>query len=513
MAKSNFYVDSVNEEKLAEDAIRGMLKELDPHSSYTGVKETKSLTEPLQGSFEGIGIQFNIAQDTLLVIQTIADGPAEKAGLLAGDRIVSVNDTVIAGVKMSREDIMQRLRGKKGTVADLEIVRRGIAGTLQFKVKRDKIPITTVDASYMITPATGYIKIGSFGATTYNEFSQCVDSLKQQGMKDLIIDLQDNGGGYLQSAVQIANEFLQKDALIVYTEGRTSPRQDFHADGRGKFLSGKLAVLVNEYSASASEIFAGAIQDHDRGVIVGRRSFGKGLVQRPIEFNDGSMMRLTIAHYYTPSGRCIQKPYEKGAAEDYEQDIEKRFRHGELYSADSIHFSDSLRYFTLLSHRPVYGGGGIMPDYFVPLDTLQYTYYHRHLSAKGVIINASMKYVDQNRKTLKGQYSSISDFEERFSPPESLLESIFAEGDSLKITVKDEKERQLTVPMLSIQLKALVARDLWSISEYYKILNSQSHIVLKALDVLSDGSGPEEDKELIYLEATQQTDFQKDDDR
>ena len=322
MALTELYVDTVDSEKLVEDAIRGMLKELDPHSSYTTAKETKSLTEPLEGSFEGIGVQFNMAQDTLLVIQTVANGPSEKVGILAGDRIVAVNDTAIAGVKMSREEIMRRLRGKKGTKVNLSVVRRGISDTLTFVVKRDKIPVKTVDASYMIRPETGYIRIGSFGANTYDEFMGCVDSLKKHGMKDLIIDLQENGGGYLQSAVKIANELLLKNDLIVYTEGRTAPRQEFRADGNGKLLDGKVVVLVNEYSASASEILSGAIQDQDRGQIVGRRSFGKGLVQRPISFPDGSMLRLTVAHYYTPSGRCIQKPYEKGDQQDYEQDIE-----------------------------------------------------------------------------------------------------------------------------------------------------------------------------------------------
>ncbi|MCD8305195.1 MAG: S41 family peptidase [Prevotella sp.] len=483
-AVKSLYVDSVDEEKLVEDAIRGMLKELDPHSSYTTAKETKSFTEPLQGSFEGIGVQFNMAQDTLLVIQTVSDGPSEKAGILAGDRIVSVNDTAIAGVKMSREDIMSRLRGKKGTTVDLKIVRRGIADTLTFKVKRDKIPVTTVDAAYMITPRIGYVRLGSFGMTTYDEFIQCVDSLRQHGMKDLIIDLQENGGGFLQSAVQIANEFLDKDALIVYTEGRTTPRQDFCADGKGRLRDGKVAVLVNEYSASAAEILSGALQDQDRGVIVGRRSFGKGLVQRPIEFDDGSMIRLTVAHYYTPSGRCIQKPYEKGDAEDYGQDIEKRFRHGELYSADSIHFADSLKYQTLVEHRTVYGGGGIMPDCFVPLDTTQYTSYHRQLAARGLVINASLKYTDENRKALKAEYRDADDFEARFTVPASMLDNIFADADTMKVTPRDDAEREATIPMLSLQLKALIARDLWDMTAYFKILNTASRVVECALDVL-----------------------------
>jgi carboxyl-terminal processing protease len=484
MAVAELYVDSVDTDKLVESGIRGMLKELDPHSSYTTAKETKSLTEPLEGSFEGVGIQFNMAQDTLLVLQTVANGPSEKVGILAGDRVVKVNDTIIAGVKMSREEIMHRLRGKKGTKVTLGIVRRGIQDTLAFVVTRDKIPLKTVDASYMIRPQVGYIRIGSFGANTHKEFMECVDSLKRKGMKDLIIDLQENGGGYLQSAVKIANEFLHKQDLIVYTEGRTAPRQEFRADGNGKLLDGKIIVLVNEYSASAAEILSGAIQDQDRGQIVGRRSFGKGLVQRPIGFPDGSMIRLTVAHYYTPSGRCIQKPYEKGDLKDYAQDIEKRFQHGELYSRDSIHFADSLKFHTLRLNRTVYGGGGIMPDFFVPLDTTQYTFYHRQLAAKGVIINQSIKYVDQNRKRLKKQYKAFSDFEANFDVPDELMQELYKEGEKAKVKLKDEDERRQSIPMLKNQLKALIARDLWDMSEYFKIVNGSSHIVQKAIEVL-----------------------------
>lgn len=484
MAVTELYVDTVNADKLAEDGIRGMLKELDPHSSYTTAKETKSLTEPLEGSFEGVGIQFNISQDTLLVIQTVANGPSEKVGILAGDRIVKVDTAVIAGVKMGRDEIMRRLRGKKGSVVNLGVVRRGISDTLTFAVTRDKIPLKTVDASYMIRPNTGYIKIGSFGANTYQEFMACVDSLKRHGMQDLIIDLQENGGGYLQSAVRIANEFLQKNDLIVYTEGRTNPRQEFRADGKGRLLDGKVMVLVNEYSASAAEILSGAIQDQDRGQIIGRRSFGKGLVQRPIEYPDGSMLRITVAHYYTPSGRCIQKPYEKGAQKDYEQDIENRFKHGELYSRDSIHFADSLKFQTLRLHKTVYGGGGIMPDFFVPLDTTQYTAYHRQLAAKGIIINQTLRYVDQNRKKLHKLYKTFDKFESEFIVPDELLQAVYSEGEKEKVKLKDEDERRSSEHMIKTQLKALIARDMWDMSEYYKIMNEESHVVKKAVELL-----------------------------
>lgn len=484
MAVSQLYVDTVNEGKLVEDAIRGMLKELDPHSTYTTAKETKAMTEPLQGSFEGIGVQFNMAQDTLLIIQPVANGPSEKVGIQAGDRIIMVNDTLIAGVKMTREEIMRRLRGKKGTKVELKIMRRGISGLLDFTVKRDKIPLTTIDAAYMIRPGIGYIRISSFGATTYDEFMHDADSLRRFGMKDLIIDLQENGGGYLQTAVQIANEVLHKDDLIVYTEGRSVRRQDFKADGRGSLTEGRIVVLVNEYSASASEILSGAIQDHDRGQIVGRRSFGKGLVQRPIEFPDGSMIRLTVAHYYTPSGRCIQKPYEKGDKEDYEQDIEKRFKHGELYCRDSIRFDENQKFETIRLKRTVYGGGGIMPDFFVPLDTTQYTAYHRQLVAKSITINTSLKYVDQNRKRLKKEYKTFDDFRQRFEVPESMLQEMFDEGEKANVKLKDEEERQQSIPQLKLQLKALIARDLWEMREYFEIINENNHIVQKAIEIL-----------------------------
>ena len=321
MAITNFYVDSLNEQKLSEDAIRGMLKGLDPHSTYTDAKETKAMNEPLQGDFEGIGVQFNMIEDTLVVIQPIVNGPSQKVGILSGDRIVSVNDSTIAGVKMPRIDIMKILRGKKGTKVKLGIVRRGVSNILTFVVTRDKIPVHTLNAAYMIRPGVGYICLESFGMKTHEEFMDAVKELEKQGMKSLILDLQDNGGGYLQAAVQISNEFLKDNEMIVYTEGRNVRRQNYKAIGNGRLQKMRVYVLVNEFTASAAEIVTGAIQDNDRGTVVGRRTFGKGLVQRPFDFPDGSMMRLTIAHYYTPSGRCIQKPYKKGDLKDYEMDL------------------------------------------------------------------------------------------------------------------------------------------------------------------------------------------------
>lgn len=477
----NFYVDSVNQNKLVEDGIRGMIEKLDPHSSYSTAQETKAMNEPLQGSFEGIGVQFNVVQDTLLVIQPVSNGPSERVGILAGDRIVTVNDSAIAGVKMSKEEIMRRLRGPKGSKVRLGIVRRGIKGVLTFVVVRDKIPVKTLDAYYMIRPTIGYIRIGSFGLTTYKEFMEAVAILKQQGMNDLILDLEENGGGYLNAAVDIANEFLKRNDLIVYTLGRSVPKQEFRADGKGRLLAGKVVVLINEFTASAAEIVTGALQDQDRGEVVGRRSFGKGLVQRPIEFPDGSMIRLTIAHYYTPSGRCIQKPYTKGDAQSYALDIEKRFEHGELYSADSIHFADSLKYKTLRKQRLVYGGGGIMPDYFVPLDTTLYTPYHRQLAARSYLINANLKYVDAHRKALKQQYPDFATFLVRYEVPQSLLDDIRKTAEKDKIKPKDEAEWKKSLPQLRLQLKALVARDLWDMSQYFQVVNEANPIVQKAI--------------------------------
>ena len=486
MAITNFYVDSVNEQKLSEDAIRGMLKGLDPHSTYTDAKETKAMNEPLQGDFEGIGVQFNMIEDTLVVIQPIVNGPSQKVGILSGDRIVSVNDSTIAGTKISRVDIMKRLRGKKGTKVKLGIVRRGVNGILTFVVTRDKIPVHTLNAAYMIRPGVGYICLESFGMKTHEEFMDAVRGLEKQGMKSLILDLQDNGGGYLQAAVQIANEFLKDNEMIVYTEGRNVRRQNYKAIGNGRLQKMRIYVLVNEFTASAAEIVTGAIQDNDRGTVVGRRTFGKGLVQRPFDFPDGSMMRLTIAHYYTPSGRCIQKPYKKGDLKDYEMDLEKRLKHGELTNPDSIHFDSSQKFYTLRNHRVVYGGGGIMPDYFVPLDTTKYTKYHRLLAAKNIIMNAYLKYVDANRTTLKDLYKSFDTFNKNYVVPQSLLDTIIAEGKKEKVEPKDKADLTATMPYIKVQLKALVARDLWDMNEYYRVWNEQSDIVNKAVKLASD---------------------------
>lgn len=483
-AINKMYVDSVDEKKLVEDAIRGMLEKLDPHSSYLTPKEVKAANEPLSGGFEGIGVQFNMIDDTLMVIQPVVNGPSEKAGIVAGDRIVSVNDTAIAGVKMSREDIMKRLRGPKNTKVKLGVVRNGIKDTLTFNVTRDKIPVNTVEAVYMIRPEVGYIRIGSFGATTYDEFMNGMKKLRKQGMKRLILDLEENGGGYLQAAVQVANEFLQRNDMIVYTEGRSTPRMEYRAKGNGSFADGQVIVLVDSYTASAAEIVTGAIQDHDRGIVVGRRTYGKGLVQRPLDLPDGSMIRLTTAHYYTPTGRCIQKPYTKGGGKDYHMDMTNRLKSGELTSADSVHFADSLKYYTLRKHRVVYGGGGIMPDYFVPLDTTRYTKFHRMLAAKNIILNANLHYIDVNRKQLKKAYKSFDAFKAAFEIPQDVIDGIIKEGEKQDIKPKDNEELNKTLPYLKLQMKALVARDLWDMTEYFAIINESNDIVTKALELL-----------------------------
>ncbi len=483
---NQMYVDTVNIDRQVEDAITGMLSKLDPHSSYTNAKETRKLNEPLQGNFDGIGVQFNMLEDTLVVIQPTSKGPSERAGILAGDRIVTVNDTAIAGVKMSKEDIMSRLRGPRGTKVKLGIVRRGIKGLLTFTIKRDKIPVNSLDAAFIVEPGIGLVRFSNFAATTHDEVVDAIKKLQAQGMKDLIIDLQGNGGGYLNAAVELASELLPRDEMIVYTRGRGGMNLgEFRSTGGGIFTKGRIVVLVDEYSASAAEILSGAIQDHDRGTIVGRRTFGKGLVQRPINLEDGSMIRLTIAHYYTPAGRCIQKPYEKGDAKSYARDVVERYNRGELTNADSIHFPDSLRYKTLKKGRTVYGGGGIMPDIFVPLDTTRYTKLHRELSARSYVINANLKFIDKNRKQLTKQYKDFESFRKDFVVPDEVIDQMLAEAekkDSLR--AKDDADLQKTRKDVALILKGLVARDLWDMSEYFQIIYEDDPMVQHALEVM-----------------------------
>ena len=483
-AIKSLYIDTISTVRLGDEAIKGMLAQLDPHSTYSNADETKRLTEPLNSNFEGIGVQFNILNDTLVVIQTISKGPSEKVGILAGDRIISVNDTAIAGVKMPREEMMKRLRGPKGTVVMLGVKRRGVPETLTFRVVRDKIPLHSLDAAYIIRPGIGLIRLENFAASTKDELHEAIKNLKKKGMKSLILDLQVNGGGYLEAAYAVASEFLEKGDLVVYTDGRAVPRQRHTATGDGIFREGRLVVLVDEYTASAAEIVSGAVQDHDRGTIIGRRTFGKGLVQRPIELPDGSMVRLTVSHYYTPSGRCIQKPYKKGQKKEYEEDVLNRYNNGELMHLDSIHFADSLKCYTLKEHRVVYGGGGIMPDIFVPLDTTIYTKHYRDLSRKNIIINTYMGWYDDHRKELGSKYKDFDKFRNDFEVPQELVDSIISKGREANVQPTDDDELQQTIERLRLQLKALVARDLWEMNEYYMIMNEESEIVKRALQLL-----------------------------
>lgn len=483
---NNYYVDSVDTEKLVEDAIRGMIEKLDPHSAYSTAEQTKRLNEPLQGSFDGIGIQFNILDDTLMVIQTITGGPSEKAGVMAGDRIISVGDTAIAGVKMPQEDIMKRLRGPRGTKAHLGIVREGIDETIYIDVIRDKIPLNSVDAAFMVTPHTGLIRFSNFAATTYDEVVEAIRKLKAQGMKNLILDVTQNGGGFLQAAAEIASELLPKDDLIVYTQGRAIQPQSFFSRGGSAFQDGKVIVLVDEYSASAAEILAGAIQDQDRGLVVGRRTFGKGLVQRPVDLPDGSMIRLTIAKYYTPSGRCIQKPYEKGKQQEYRMDVINRFNHGELTNADSIHFPDSLRFQTLKKGRTVYGGGGIMPDYFVPLDTTKNTSLYRQIVAKRILIDANLRYLAKHRNELKQKFPTFEDFRRNYKVSDDLIANILAEAKKVLKEKYTKDEEQKTTELLKRMLRALAARDLWDMNEYFAIIYEDDDIVNKAIQLMEE---------------------------
>lgn len=482
---NNLYVDNVDEEKIVENAVRGILENLDPHSSYSTKEETTSSQETMQGSFSGIGIQFNMQKDTLYVVQTIAGGPSEKVGILPGDRFIAVDDSIIAGRKLKNTDIMKRLRGPKGTKVNIKVKRGSNAELLEFRITRDDIPLNSIDAVYMADGKTGYIHLSRFAATSYKEFKDAITKLKKQGMQQLILDLTDNGGGYMQIAAQIANEMLNRGNLIVYTQGRKSPRQNLNADGSGTFRTQKVVVMINQFSASASEILSGAVQDWDRGVVVGRRSFGKGLVQREFLLPDSSSFRLTIARYYTPSGRNIQKPYIKGDREDYDKDIIDRYNHGELQSADSIHFADSLKHTTLRLHRTVYGGGGIMPDVFVPLDTTQYTDYHRRLVAKGIIPQFALRYVDKNRADLKAQYPDAQKFIKEFTVTDEMLNNLVDAGKAEKVDF-DKSQFAKSKEMLRTFVKAAIANDLFSTGAYFQIVNEQNDIYKEALSIIND---------------------------
>lgn len=479
----NYYVDEVDGDTLATEAIRAMLKTLDPHSAYSTPAETREFTEPLDGKFSGIGIQFNMLDDTVYVIQPTVGGPSERVGILPGDRIISANDTVIAGRSLPNREVMKVLRGPKGSTVRLN-VKRGNE-FIDFMVERDDIPLYSVDETFMADPHTGYIRITRFAEETANEVAQAIAKLRRQGMKNLIIDLSDNGGGYLGAAFELASQFLPAGTPVVSTSGRRMPRQDYRTTDEGYFQDGRIVVIANQYSASAAEIFAGAMQDNDRGLIVGRRTFGKGLVQRPFPFPDGSMMRLTVSRYYTPSGRCIQKHYDKGHSEDYQREVFLRLSAGELWSADSIARPDSLLYHTLVNNRPVYGGGGIIPDVFVPADTSYFSTYYRDLVAKGIINRTCINYVDANRSDLQRRYRNADRFQQQFTVPESLVEKLISRATDEGIEFNSEQWER-SKPLAEAIMKGIIARDLYENGSYYRSVAGLNKDYLEALSLIND---------------------------
>lgn len=481
-----FYVDSVNSDKMVQEAIVAMLKTLDPHSTYSDPEETKELTTPLTGNFSGIGVQFNMLNDTLFVIQTTSGGPSEKVGILPGDRIIQAGDSVIAGRKLPNSRIIKILRGEKGSQVLLKVLRKGSPEPIAFLVTRDDIPVYSVDAAYMADPTTGYIRISRFGEETEKEFEKALSDLRAKGMQNLIIDLEDNGGGYLQAAHQLASHFLEKGDMVVYTDAPKMGRSDFRVERAGDFRKGRLVIMANQYSASAAEILSGAVQDNDRGLIVGRRTFGKGLVQRPFPFPDGSMIRLTVSRYYTPSGRSIQKPYAPGDEEAYRKDMLNRYEAGEFSSADSIHLPDSLRYSTLRNRRPVYGGGGIMPDLFVPIDTTMYSTYYRDLVAKGIINRFAITYVDANRKSLRAEYPDVEAFDRGFTFTPEMLDEVVALGRADSV-MPDSAMFEKSRPLIATIVKGLIARDLFESTDYFRVVNpALSPSYRAALDLIND---------------------------
>ena len=481
----NWYLEETNNPKIVEDAIKAMLRNLDPHSTYSNAEETRRMNEPLEANFDGIGIQFNMYLDTLYVIQVLSGGPSEKAGLLPGDRIVKVDETVIAGVNMSNTDVVKYIKGKKGTTVRIFVKRGSSPNLIEFRIVRDNIPVYSVDAAYMADPKTGYIRLNKFSASTINEFKTALSNLQKKGMQNLILDLQDNGGGYLHVGNTLANLLLDKNKLIVYIQGEKQRRQEIVSTDETLFKDGKLVLMINEGSASASEILAGAIQDWDRGVIVGRRSFGKGLVQRSIDLPDSSMIRLTIARYYTPSGRYIQKPYVKGNIEAYQYDILDRYYNGELLNADSIHFPDSLKYQTLVSQRTVYGGGGIMPDVFIPIDSVRFTEYYSKLVGLNVLQRMVINYLDKNRKELSKNYPNFARFKEKFVVTEAMLKELRAIADEEKIEF-NEYQYNKSKDFISLQIKSLIARDLFEYSDFIEIRNQMNDSYQQALRIINN---------------------------
>ena len=476
------YVDSLDKNDLVENTIPEILKQLDPHSIYIPAKELAAYNEPLEGNFSGIGVMFNMQDDTVFIINTTLNGPSEKVGILPGDRIVMVNDSLVAGVKMPSSDIVGMLKGKRGTRVNVSIARRGIEELLDFEITRDRIPIASVDLAYMITDDVGFIKISEFSKTTAQEFLSAVDTLNDQGMKQLILDLRWNGGGFMNAATDIADQFLTAGTPIVYTEGHSQPRKNILATAKGELLQHELIILIDERSASASEILAGAIQDNDRGLILGRRSFGKGLVQQQTMFSDGSALRLTIARYYTPTGRSIQKPYENGL-DDYIHEVYDRFERGEFIYADSIKFADSLK-FTTPGGKTVYGGGRIMPDIFVPFDTTLYTDYFTRVSSRGLIYRYAFKYADQNRNNMNGMRDHLELV--KYLRSQNLYEKFvnFAEDNGVKETTE---EIILSRHIISTTMNAYIARFILDNMGYYPIIHEIDPNIQKSLEIFAKG--------------------------
>jgi carboxyl-terminal processing protease len=475
------YVDTVDKEELIEMTIPKMLKELDPHSIYIPAQELKRVNEPLQGNFSGIGVQFNMQNDTVAIIRTIANGPSEKVGILAGDRIVEVNDEVVAGVGMSSDSIVSRLKGPKGTMVEVGVLRKGVDELIDFEITRDDIPLYSVDVTYMIDDSLGYLKISKFSKTTFDEFMEGVNDLKSKGMKDLIIDLRDNSGGYMDAATNIADQFLNNGELIVYTRGKARPRTNVYATPGGACNDIDVSVLINEYSASASEILAGAIQDNDRGTIIGRRSFGKGLVQEQRVFKDGSAIRLTIARYYTPTGRSIQKPYENGS-DEYYKDIMIRYHNGEFSSRDSIHFQDTIKFVTK-GGKVVYGGGGIMPDIFVPLDTTLVSGYYEKIRNKGLIFRFAFDYVDKHRDVLK-EKDSFGNLKAYLDNKKILNDFVsYASKKGVKPNWPEIREAE---KYISVQLKAYIARNVLDNKGFFPIIQEIDQTLQKGIEVMAN---------------------------
>ncbi len=480
------YVDSVDAPKLVENAIIAVLKELDPHSAYISKEDIERVNEPLEGSFEGIGVTFQLFSDTILVVAPVPGGPSDKLGIIAGDKIVKIDGEIATGKDINNKFVMDRLRGKKGTIVNVSIKRAGKKKLIDFDIVRDKIPLNSIDATYMVAPKIGYIKLTRFSKTSMDEFRESVTELKKEGMKDMILDLRGNSGGYLNIAVNLSDEFLSEGKLIVYTEGLRIPKEEFFATSKGSLEDGKVVVLINEASASASEIVSGAVQDWDRGLVVGRRSFGKGLVQRPYRLPDGSVIRLTTARYHTPTGRCIQKPYEDGV-DEYYKDFKNRLDHGELVNADSIDFPDSLRYFTP-NGRIVYGGGGIMPDVFIPIDSARFSDYYIDLIRKGVFNEFTMSYLDKNRKKMLKKYPSLDEFIAGFVVDDEMYADFLATAKESEVTRSDEDKYYYPEKDLKTQIKALMARNLWDVNAYFEVINELDDELIIAVELLEDGS-------------------------